>query len=241
MALIPLRISYNNLHSLLLNAFLPDWLTSFMNYPLGIQNVASVWLRRGKSGIHLDNKEHAILSHCLAFDKTKLATAQLGLNLVIDIDHWREAKAHRGFIIAQREEQGLRDPEVCSSLTVSLLNFSHVFFLQPRVSNSTPTLLVSHTEARGPSQLTAHPRSRVKPRAIFASKGKKCKLSEISESSDSDPEVLGLLGENKRSRSGQGSSSQIAAPVEDIWQALIAQREPQQAAICGLHMCSLSM
>ena len=127
MALVPLRISYNNLRSLLLNAFLPDWLTSFMNYPLGIQNVASVRLRRGKSGVHLDNKEHAILSHCLAFDKTKLATAQLGLNLIIDIDHWREAKAHRGFIIAQREEQGLRDPEVCSSLTVSLLNFSCFF------------------------------------------------------------------------------------------------------------------
>jgi hypothetical protein len=60
------RISYENFHNLLIDAFLPHWLKKYKDYPLGIVNMESVRLMKGKNGIHLDNKEHAILEHCVS-------------------------------------------------------------------------------------------------------------------------------------------------------------------------------
>ena len=104
-----------------------------------------------------------------------------------------------------------------------------------------------------PSQLITHPRSRLcpkpcpKPRPIFGeSPGKKRKIVDLSRiSSDSNPQAsLQASGENKRHQNSQGrnlsNSNPIAAPVEDIRQALIAQREPQPAAISSLRTCTLT-
>jgi hypothetical protein len=46
---------------------------------------------RGKNGIHLDDKEHAILEHCLNPDITK----ELNLMLLLDVEYVEEAHAHR--------------------------------------------------------------------------------------------------------------------------------------------------
>lgn len=107
--------------------------------------------------------------------------------------------------------------------------------------------MISHTEPGLnsqviPSQLVTHPHPcpRPKPRPIFGeSKGKKRKIADLSGDSD-----LQASGENKCNQNSQGSSlnnsKPIVAPMEDIQQALIAQHEPQPAAISSLCMCSLT-
>jgi hypothetical protein len=94
-----------------------------------------------------------------------------------------------------------------------------------------------HTSRVTSSQPITHPRPRPKPRPVFeGSKGKKRKIADLSNNSQASEE-------NKRNRSSQGrlsNLSPIVAPVEDIWQALIAQRNPQPAAISGLRKCSLT-
>ena len=92
---IPVRIDQGNLQRILLNAFLTPWLKKYANYPLGTDQVESVRLMKGKSGIYLDNKEHAILEHCLSPDRKKLAVTELSILLVLDIDHVEAAQAHR--------------------------------------------------------------------------------------------------------------------------------------------------
>jgi hypothetical protein len=49
---------------------------------------------KGKSGIHLDNQEHAILEHCLSSDGKKLAAPELNLMLMLNPDHIKEAQVH---------------------------------------------------------------------------------------------------------------------------------------------------
>ncbi|KAH8979167.1 hypothetical protein EDB92DRAFT_1981233 [Lactarius akahatsu] len=81
--------------TLLFNVFLPHWLKKYMDYPLSIDNIESVRLMRGRSGVHLDNREHAILEYCLTSNGTKRAVTELNLMLVLDRDHVEAAKAHR--------------------------------------------------------------------------------------------------------------------------------------------------
>lgn len=57
---------------------------------------------KGKNGIHLDNKEHTILEHCLTTDKKKFTMPELSLMLLIDPDHVEEAHAHRASMHARR-------------------------------------------------------------------------------------------------------------------------------------------
>ena len=122
------------------------------------------------------------------------------------------------------------------------------YFLQSHfdpISEPAPSLLVSHTAAGlnshiMPSKLSTHLRPYPKPRPIFGdSKGKKRKIIDII-SSDSSSDSQAFEG-NKRTRSSQGgiNSHSIVAPVAHIRKALIAQCEPQPAAINGLRMCSL--
>jgi hypothetical protein len=74
---------------------LTHWLKKCANYPLGVEHVKSVRLMKGKNGIHLDNKEHAILEHCLSLDRKKLSGPELSLMLVLDPDYIEEAEAHQ--------------------------------------------------------------------------------------------------------------------------------------------------
>lgn len=53
---------------------------------------------KGRNGIHLDNKEHAILEHCVGSNGNKLSNKSLAteLNIIffIESDHLECAKAH---------------------------------------------------------------------------------------------------------------------------------------------------
>lgn len=121
---------------------------------------------------------------------------------------------------------------------ISVLSLNVILQSRP-VAN--PTIFVERTETgQSPSQVTQSqvntPRHPPKARPIFAKTcAKKRKVSE---------EILGSQASRvqKRTRSdgfSHSSHSQIAAPVEDIRQALRAQREPQLSAINDLRMCSL--
>lgn len=103
-----------------------------------------------------------------------------------------------------------------------------------------PTEPAGGLDSQATPSLVTHPRP--KPHPIFGEgKGKKRKVADLS--GDSHPHWQ-ASGENKRNRNSQSSSisnsNLIAAPVEDIRQALIAQREPQPATISSLRMCSLT-
>jgi hypothetical protein len=94
--------NYENFCNLLLNAFLLHWLKLYQDYPLGIANVELVWPMKGKNGIHLDNKEHAILEHCVNLkvskqgpNSSKPDTMELNIVLFIDSDHLEGAEAHQ--------------------------------------------------------------------------------------------------------------------------------------------------
>ncbi len=50
---------------------------------------------KGKNGIHLDNKEHAILEHCVGPNGDKLIATELNIVFFIDPDHLECAEAHR--------------------------------------------------------------------------------------------------------------------------------------------------
>lgn len=89
-----MRISHENFCNLLLNAFRPHWLKEYQGYPLGIANLESVRLNRGKNGIHLDDKEHVILEHCVDLKRNKLLAKELGVVIFIDSDHLECAEAH---------------------------------------------------------------------------------------------------------------------------------------------------
>ncbi|SRR6266571_3912325 len=102
---VPIRIDHENLQRLLLNAFLSDWLKRFMNYPLDVRHIVSVRLIKGRSGIYLDNKDHAILEHCLSPDGSKLTATMLDIMLLLDVDHYEKAQAHRKSTNAQLEDQ----------------------------------------------------------------------------------------------------------------------------------------
>lgn len=115
---VPIRIGYENLKCLLLNAFLEDWLKRFMDYPLDAEHIVSVRLMKGNSGIHLDNRDHAILEHCLSPDGTKLLKPPLNILVLLDAEHLRKAKAHRDIVTGEFEDQEM----VCFSLTVSISN-----------------------------------------------------------------------------------------------------------------------
>jgi hypothetical protein len=101
-------------------------------------------------------------------------------------------------------------------------------------SESRSTLIVSRTEFRNdsratPSHANTNPHPRPKPRPIFS---RKRKISEETSGSGSSSQ--------KRTRSDNFLERSIAAPVNDIRQALTAQHEPQPAAVNGLRMCSLA-
>ncbi|KAH9007878.1 hypothetical protein EDB83DRAFT_2681679 [Lactarius deliciosus] len=201
---VPIRIDQKNLQHLILNALLSGWLKLFLDYPLESEHVESVRLVKGRSGVHLDNKEHAILEHCLNSDgpragtksKSKSLPTSLSVMLVIDVNHYKKAKAHKTFQeTAQVKDQG---------------PLSHS---EPE---STPTLFVS---------CSTRPRTRPQPRPIF---GKKRKVSEEQAGLE---ETVHAFGGQKRTRSDRFSD---LGPLKDLKQALIAQREPQPAAIDGL-------
>jgi hypothetical protein len=65
-----------------------------MNYPLHVEHIKSVRLIMGRNGIHLDNKEHAILEYCHLAKGGKIASI-LNIMLLLDVDHYEKAKAHR--------------------------------------------------------------------------------------------------------------------------------------------------
>jgi hypothetical protein len=121
---VPIRIDYENLQRLLLNAFLSSWLKQYMDYSLNVEHIVSVRLMKGKNGIHLDNRDHAILEHCLSPDGTKLSTTMLDIMLLIDAEHLKKARVHRNITNAQLEDQQM----VCFPLIVSVssLTFSAV-------------------------------------------------------------------------------------------------------------------
>ncbi|KAH8991703.1 hypothetical protein EDB92DRAFT_1945769 [Lactarius akahatsu] len=225
---VPIRISQVNLQQLLLNVFLPHWLKKYKNYPLSIDNIKSVRRMKGKSGVHLDNKEHAILEYCLTKDGKKLALTELNLMLVLDGDHIEAAQAHQ------------------DSAPHADLDSESVHCLE---CSSVPTLLISHTEASGDlagdsnsyamqPQVGSCPSSCPKPHPLY---GKKRKISESLSSED----MFITLNSGRQQASGSQSlgdqkrtqtwTSHMIPDTESIRQALIAQHEPPKTAIDGLH------
>ena len=75
----------------------PTWLAEdfheLQNYPLTLEHV-SVHLQKGRGCIYLDNKEHTILEHCVSPDESKLIADSLHIMLLVDVDHFKEEKAH---------------------------------------------------------------------------------------------------------------------------------------------------
>ena len=118
LANVLIRIDYENLTYLLLNMFLENWLKRFMDYPLCAENIVSVRLMKGNNGIHLDNKENAILEHCLNPDRTKLLKPPLNILVLLDAEHLKKAKAHWDNITAELKDQDI----VCFSPAVSISN-----------------------------------------------------------------------------------------------------------------------
>jgi hypothetical protein len=204
-----------------------------MNYPLNLEHV-SARLTKGKGSIYLDNKDHAILEHCRSPDGNKLIATSLGITLLVDVGHFEEAKAHRNSV---NEQLGDQETVRFSSL-VSISVFSFKLLLQSghRPDSEAEDIFVSHTAGPGLTSVP-HPESQVtpprvktrpKPRPIF---GKKRRISEGSQST---------IRVQKRTRSDNiGGPSHMAAPVEDIRLALIAQHEPQPDDINGL--CTYSL
>jgi hypothetical protein len=88
------RISYENFCNLLINALLPHWLKCYKSYPLGIENLESVRLMKGKNGIHLDNQEHVILEHCVSPKDNKVLATELNILFFIESDYLECAEAH---------------------------------------------------------------------------------------------------------------------------------------------------
>lgn len=104
---VPIRIDHDNLQRLLFNAFLSDWLKRFTDFPLYVENIESVRLIKGRSGIFLDNKEHVILEHCINSDGSKLIATSLDIMLLLDVEHFKAAKAHRSKSDAQLEDEDM--------------------------------------------------------------------------------------------------------------------------------------
>jgi hypothetical protein len=75
-----------------------------MGYSLNLEHIVSVWLMKGKNGIHLDNRDHTILKHCLSPKGTKLSMMMLDIMLLIDAKHQKKAKVHWDIANAQLED-----------------------------------------------------------------------------------------------------------------------------------------
>jgi len=137
---------------------------------------------KGKNGIHLDNKEHAILEHCLSPDRTKLAATELNLMLLLDVDHVKNAQVHRKSAHTHQNTSHAGLESVVRFFFTAVLVFSH-FSVQHR-SVSDRTLLVSYTEespnsCATQSRISTRPRPRPRPHPIY---GKKQKMSKSSSS-----------------------------------------------------------
>jgi len=135
---------------------------------------------KGKNGIHLDNKEHAILEHCLSLNRTKLAATELNLMLLLDVDHVENAQVHRKSAHTHQNTSHTGLESVVHFFFTAVLVFSH-FSVQHR-SVSDRTLLVSYTEespnsCATQSWISTHPHPC--PHPIY---GKKWKMSESSSS-----------------------------------------------------------
>lgn len=88
----------------------------FANYSLGTEHIESVRLMRGKSGVHLDNKEQAIFEYCFSRDGKKVPLSEVTLLLLLDADHVEEAQTHRASAHARDTSPTSLDSEyiVCS-------------------------------------------------------------------------------------------------------------------------------
>jgi hypothetical protein len=107
----------------------------------------SVRLIKGSGGIHLDNREHAILEHC--FKDNDLTTTTLNIMLLLDVDHYEEAQAHRKRVLSGANVQVSDQEMVCFSLTVSICVCSFECSLQSldiARSVANPTIFVERTE-----------------------------------------------------------------------------------------------
>lgn len=253
---VPVRIDHGNLQQNLINAFLSHWLKKFASFPLGTEHVVSVRLMKGKSGIHLDNKEHAILEHCLSPNRKKLAGTELSILLVLDIDHVEAVQAHTH----QANTQGKADLDLEYSvrfyyrLNISILLSSILTIQQHSHDHSLtlkPTLLVNCTEQTsdrdlGATQSEIGTWSRPRPHPIFVHKRKlSSSLVRLARHLRSDAKSLQDPPNNEdkqvsipqdRKCTWADQTSHMTATVDNIIQALIAQHEPPQTAVDGLHV-----
>lgn len=191
-------------------------------------------------GIHLDNRDHATLEHCLSTDGSKLLKLPLNILVLLDAKHLRRAKAHWDIATAELKDQEM----VCLSLTVSISILisavsyqgvhSHTFDLTHRTCWQSP--LSSYT-------ITCYPPRSLSqaPSHFWEGQGQETESSWLVWWFSSE---LARLWRNKHNQDSQSSRlnnpNPIVAPMEDIWQALIAQLEPQSATISSLHMYSLT-
>lgn len=219
---------------------------------------------KGKSGIHLDNKEHVILEHCLSPDRKKLAAAELNILLVIDVDHVEAAKAHThqaSMPIQEKASSTDLDPvgffyrHNISSLIYSIQHCSHDYS-----STSNPTLLITYTEQSsdhnlGATQSQIGTRSRPRPRPIFVNKRKLSSsdvrvarllysdAKSLQDPSNDGDEQLSIPQDQKRTRADQSSHMMAGVDnqVDNIIHALIAQHEPPRTAVDDLRVYLTSL
>ncbi|KAF8259280.1 hypothetical protein EI94DRAFT_1707232 [Lactarius quietus] len=220
---VPIQINHKNLKILLLNAFLPPWLKKHMNYPLGMENVESVRLMKGRNSIHLDNEDQAIFEHCFS-NVNKLVT-ELCVLLVLDEKYVNEARAHIACMRA-------RD---ISPTDLEYVDFKHG-------STSKRTLVVTHTEQSGDRNPSAA-QSRVSTRRHpYPSPHPLFKKRKLSNSGDQGAvsqcsEVLRYL-KCTQTDSEKKSHEMTSLSNSSLKEALIAQHEPPSAAI-EVHTISL--
>ncbi|SRR6266702_4866916 len=135
---------------------------------------------KGKNGIHLDNKEHAILEHCLSLNRTKLAATKLNLILLLDVDHVENTQVHRKSAHTHQNTSHAGLKLVIHFFFTAVSVFYHLSVQHCSVSDR--TLLVSYTEespnsCATQSWISTHPHPC--PHPIY---GKKWKMSESSSS-----------------------------------------------------------
>ena len=93
-----------------------------MNYPLTLEQV-SLRLQKGRGCIYLDNKEHAILEHCVSLDGNKVIKDSLDVMLLVDVEYFEEAKAHRDNVKEQVDDQEIVRVSLLASIFVFLFTF----------------------------------------------------------------------------------------------------------------------
>ena len=129
---------------------------------------------KGKNGIHLDNKEHAVLEHCVSATGNKLLATELNIVFFIESDHLESAEAHRKTMKGCSKTNDFKaEVDLDTVRFLIMLNTTH----SPQVQRlSTISIPVRSFTPAGAGAVKEDCRPR--PRPVF---GKKRRLEETQE------------------------------------------------------------